>query len=190
MPDIDPFTWPALSQQTFPRRRKPSLRRDGDGNLDLLDTIAAATNVQVWSAWSQAPPSKRAIFAPRLWRFRGQNVSPDIFLGGLVENITIDKYADSRGSRIARLWRKRRTFRNKGHYIDRVEEPTYIPLPFLSYMAYGLPGNGRWARRMAWQRFLGSVSTKQHLVQTQAQATTSITVGNVNRVGGTSTLGL
>ena len=189
MPDIDVFIWPALAQQAFPRRRKPSPRRD-DRNINILDSLATALHVSIWSSWSQAPPSRRALFAPRLWRFRGQNVSPDIFLGGLVENITIDKYADSRTVGIARLWRNRYTFRNKGHYADRVEELAYVPLQFLSYVAESLPRNGRWARRRAWQKFLGSTSTKQQFIQTQVAATTSFPLGDVHYVGGVLTLGL
>ena len=189
MPDIDIFIWPALEQQTFPRHRKLSPRRD-DRNINILDSLATATHVSVWSAWSQAPPSRRAIFASRLRRFRGQNVSPDIFLGGLIENITIDKYVDSRTTGIARLWRKRYTFRNKGHYIDRVEEPTFITLSFLSYIAESLPRNGWWARRMAWQKFLGFASARQQFIQTQVLATTSFPLGDVHYVGGVMTLGL
>ena len=152
MPDIDIFIWPALAQQTFPRRRKPSPRRD-DCNINILDSLATATHVSVWSSWSQAPPSRRALFAPRLWK-------------------------------------KRYTFRNKGHYSDRVEELAYIPLPFLSYVAESLPRHGWWARRRALRMLLSSTSSTQQLVQTQAAATTSFPLGDVHWVGGVMTLGL
>ena len=175
---------PAMFQQVYPTRRKLSPKRY-DGNLNLLDATAVAFHVSMWSLWSQAPPSKRAIWKPLLHRFKGNNAAPDVMLGGLVENITIDKYADPRGNTLPRRWCKRTAWRNKAYLADRVEFPTLIPLLFPTWMWLAGPQHTQWRVRIrAWKSYLGLSSVQQQFVQTQAAATTSFPLGNVHYTGG------
>lgn len=171
MPDIDVSLWPTLYQQTWPVRRKYDVRHV-DLNLNLTDALFTALPVMVWAAWDQAPPSRRALWQPRLWRFRGQNVSPDVLLGGLAETITVDKWADMRNAGIAARWRDRWTWRNKSRAADFVQEPANIRVLTLEWLPLIGPQHIRArARIAAWKSYLGMTSAQQQFVQTQAQAT-------------------
>lgn len=173
MPDIEIDRIHTMYQQTWPVRRKHHVRQV-DLNLNLTDAIFTALPPMVWAAWDQAPPSRRALWRPRLWRFRGQNISPDVLLGGLAENVTVDKWADTRNAGIAARWRDRLSWRNKSRQSDFVQEPANIQIPLLDWLPLIGPQHIRArARILAWQRFLGFRSVQDRLVQTQAQATTS-----------------
>ena len=173
MPDIDVSLWPTLYQQTWPVRRKVDLIHV-DNNLNLTDAMFTALPPMVWSAWSQAPPSRRALWRPRLWRFRGQNISPDVLLGGLAETITVDKWADTRNAGISAHWRDRWAWRNKSRASDFVQEPANIRVLTLEWLPLIAPQHIRArARIAAWKSYLGMYSAQQQFVQTDTQATTA-----------------
>ena len=184
MPDIDVSLWPTLYQQTWPVRRKYDVRHV-DLNLNLTDALFTALPPMVWAAWSQAPPSRRALWAPRLWRFRGQNVSPDVLLGGLAENVTVDKWADMRNAGIAAHWRARLGWRNKSRQSDFVQEPANIQIPLLDWLPLIGPQHIRARTRIAaWKSYLGMVSSQQQFVQRQAQAATGAGTTQFRFAGG------
>lgn len=171
MADIETDRIHTMYQQTWPVRRKHDVRHV-DLNLNLTDALFTATPIMIWSAWSQAPPSRRAMWAPRLWRFRGQNVSPDVLLGGAAEVVTIDKWADMRNAGIAAHWRDRTAWRNKSHVSGIVQEPTNIRPVLMDWLPFLSPQHLQWrARITSWRSLLG-LRTRERFVQTQAQATT------------------
>lgn len=182
--DVDIFQLPTMQQQTWPVRRKPPVKRF-DGNLNLTDALFTAFHVSLFAIWPSAFPSRRASWMPRLWRFKGHNVDPGVLRGGIVETITIDKYADPRGSMIATCWRDRIKWRNKAHLSDRVEELQYVPPLFSTWMVLvGPQHTGKRARRKAQRVLLAVLASQQQLAQTQTAATTSLAFGDVQYTGG------
>lgn len=181
--DVDIFQLAAMQQQVWPVRRKLSVQHV-DGNLNLTDALFTAFHVSFFALWPSTFPSRLALWAPRLWRFTAHNVDPGALQGGIVETITIDKYADSRTTSIAARFRDRIGWRNKVSLSDRVEDIQFVPLLFPTWMWLAGPQHiGKWVRRKAQQRRVAQ-SGAQALVQTQVIATTSPPFGDVRYTGG------
>ena len=182
--DVDIFQLPTMHQQVRPARRRRRVKRF-DGNLNLTDALFAAFHVSFFALWPSAFPSRRSYWRPRLWRFRGQNVDPGVLQGGIVETITIDKFADPRNAAIATRWRDRLLWRNRSYLNDRVEELQYIPPLFPAWMwLHGPQHRGKWAQRKLWRTMLAVMGGQQCLVQTPTAAATSIALGDVHYTGG------
>ena len=182
--DVDIFQLPTMHQQVWPVRRKPTVKRF-DGNLNLTDALFAAFHESLFAQFGVPPSSRRAFWKPRLWRFKGENVDPGVLQGGIVETITLDKFADPSGSQVASRFRNRLLWRNRPHASDRVEELQYVPLLFPTWMWLHGPQHVRkWARRRAQRAVLAVLMSEQHLVQTQIAATTSPAFGNMRYTGG------
>ena len=182
--DIDIHQLPTMTQQAWPGRRKPTVKRF-DGNVNLTDATFTAFHVSLFALWPSAFPSRRALWKPRTWRFKGRNVDPGGLQGGLAETITIDKYADPRSTAIAACWRDRIRWRNRPYVSDRVEEIQHIPLLFPSWMwLRGPQHKGKWARRKAQRKLIAVIGSQQSLVQTEVDATTSAPLGDIQYTGG------
>lgn len=182
--DIDIFQLPTIHQQVWPIRRKPTVKRF-DGNLNLIDALFTAFHESLFAQFGVPPSSRRAFWKPGLWRFKGDNIDPGVLRGGIVENITLDKFADPLGSRVAALFRNHLLWRNRPYVSDRVEELQYVPLLFPTWMwLHGPQHAGKWTRRKAQRTVLAAVAGAQHLVQTQIAATTSPAFGDMRYTGG------
>ena len=182
--DVDIFQLPTMHRQVWPIRRRLTVKRF-DGNLNLTDALFTAFHESLFAQWGVPPSSRRAFWKPRLWRFKGDNVDPGVLQGGIVETITLDKFADTLGSRVAGRFCNRLLWRNRSYASDRVEEVQYVPLLFPTWMWLSGPQHaGKWVRRKAQRIRLAVTASNQHLVQTQTAATTSPEYGSVQYTGG------
>ena len=184
MPDIDIDRICVMYQQTWPAHRKYDVRHT-DGNVNLTDATHTALHVSVWSAWSQAPQSRRKIWQPRLWRFKGGNVDPGALQGGMAETTFVPAWSDVHRGAVASLWRKRVQWRNKARASDFTWDVSQIGIDFPSWMPFAGPQHIQWRKRLAsWRAYLSMSSAQQQFVQTGAAATTSAPVGNIHYTGG------
>ena len=183
--DIDIHILPAMFQQVYPIYSAVRVIRN-EGNWNPTDATVTALHVSLWAVWSQIPRSVLSLWASRFYRFKSNSVAPDVVLGGLVENITVDKYADIRGGTISRWWWTRLNWRNKAHLVHSVDILSmHIPLFASLWMTPLESRHNQWyARIRAWKSLLASSSSRQQFVQTQAAATTSFPLGNVHYIGG------
>jgi len=143
VPDVDIDRICTMYHQTWPVRRVYDVRHS-DGNLNLTDALATAFHVSLWSLWSQAPPSRRAFWEPRLWRFRGYNIDPGALQGGMVETTFVPAWGDVHRGSVASRWRKRVTWRNKSRQSDFMRDVANIGMDFPTWLPFAGPQHNQW----------------------------------------------
>lgn len=185
MPDVDIDRICTMYQQTWPVRRVVDIRHV-DGNLNLTDATFTAFHVSLFALWTPSPPALARRWWPRRWRFKAHNADPGALQGGLAETTFVPAWGDVHRGAVASRWRRVWQWRNKSRVSDFLTAPASLgDAASIQWVPFGSVQHLQWrARLRAWQGFLGLSSSQQQFVQTQAQATTSVALGDIHYTGG------